>query len=230
MNKMKKKNMFSMPQELATTIQNYASIVTILAAFVSACAGVLTFIASSNLSRYSDESIALANSVSAQANNSAAKANEKAEAINKQNLELQIKLEKERKERLELQKAVERRSLSPESIKSIQEASERIKDKLSIRLECNQNDYEAVAYTEQIGSLLHNLGHKADGVGTGVVIHMDSSNVGVFLFIYDTANRSSVMSLLWETGIATQAKILTTKHEDGHDAMLSIMQKPPYIG
>lgn len=227
---MKKKRMLLLPQEISTTIQNYASLVTIVAAFISACAGVLTFIASSNLSRYSDEAIAKANSVSAQANSSAAKANEKAEEIKKQNLELQINLEKERKERLELQKAVERRSLSPEKKKSVQEASGRMKEKLSLRIECNRNDYEALAYAEQIGGLLHNIGHKVDGVGTGIVIHMESSNVGAFLFIYDTPNRLGVLNLLWDTGIATQVKILSTQHEEGHDAMLSVMQKPPYIG
>lgn len=222
--------MFSMPQELATTIQNYASIVTILAAFVSAGAGFLTFIASSNLSRYSDEAISKANSVSAQANSAAATANEKAEEINKQNLELQIKLEKERKERLELQKAVERRSISKETEAAIRKSSERINRKLRIRIECHAHDHEALAYAEQFGGLLHSLGHDVEGIGTGIVIEMGTANIGVYLLIYDTPAQLDSLMLLGLTGFTTQLKQLKVTHEAGIDALVRVMAKPPYIG
>lgn len=227
---MKKKTMLDVSQEIAKAINSYASIIAISAGFVTAIAGVLTYMSASTLARYSNEAIAKANSVSAEANNAAAQANAKTEILTQQNLELQIKLEKERKERLELQKAVERRSISKKTEKEIRDSSARINRKLKIRIECFSHDFEAITYAEQLGGLLHSLGHDVKGVRTGVIIHLDTANTGVDLLIFDTPAQHDALLLLGFTGVATQIKQLKKTHEDGLDALVTVMAKQPYIG
>jgi hypothetical protein len=227
---MKKKTMLDVSQEIASAINSYASIIAIAAGFVTAGAGVLTYMSASTMARYSDEAIAKANSVSAEANNAAAQANAKTETLTQQNLELQIRLEKERKERLELQKSVERRSISEKQRKEIIDTSKKIQKKLKIKIHCNAKDTEARAYVQQIGQLLHDQGHYAEGIEAGIIVQMDSANIGVYLLIYDTPHKLDVLALLALTGIATEIVQLNTPDPNGFHAELTVLPKPPYIG
>ncbi|WP_150796672.1 hypothetical protein [Pseudomonas fluorescens] len=105
------KSMTNITLEMANAIYTCASVVAITAALLSACAGVLTYMASSVQDRFADQAIANANQMSAEANRAAAHANLKAESLIKQNIELSIKLEAEKNERLKTEAALGPRKL-----------------------------------------------------------------------------------------------------------------------
>lgn len=223
--------MLNLSLEAANAVYTCASIVAITAALISACAGVITYMASSIQDRYADQAIANANSVSAQANNAAAQANAKTEILTKQNLELQIQVEKEKKERLILQKNLGKRHLSEAQVQNIKSTLSKASFTPHLSIEANRADIEAWEYAMDIARVFSESGAIVILKPTGIRITIGSSNTGLAAYIYDTQEKIGLNQIIKEIGIASEVRQIPRLHEDHQNihASFVISAKEPYI-
>lgn len=196
--------MLNISLEVANTIYTYASIVAITAALISACGGVLTYMASSVQDRYSDQAIANANKMSAEANNAAAQANVTTEKLTKQNLELSIQLETEKKERLKIEESLRTRVLTEKEADKLIKGLESARGIASVIVAIARQEPEVINYSRQIIQTL-----KKAGINTLVSnthIFSTGSNTGMHVVIFEGPGYSTVEKAIKESELSSSIR------------------------